>query len=73
MCCAVFISEAPLVADNFFTTIWIRIGRISPDNPAGRFGCYNAASSELDDQSVVRTSLAGVLLAFSWYFPILTH
>ena len=39
-----FISETPLVADNFLTTLWIRIGRTSADNPAGRFGCYNAAS-----------------------------
>jgi hypothetical protein len=41
---SVFISEAPLVADDFLTTLWIRIGRISADNPAGRFDCYNTAS-----------------------------
>jgi len=44
MCSSVFISEAPSIADNFFTTLWIRIGRISADNLAGRFGCYSAAS-----------------------------
>jgi len=44
ICSSVFISEAPLVADNFLTTLWIRIGRISADNLAGRFDCYNATS-----------------------------
>jgi hypothetical protein len=38
------ISETPLIADNLLTTIWKRISRISADNPAGRFGHYNAAS-----------------------------
>jgi hypothetical protein len=45
MCSAVFISEAQLFADNFVTTLWIRISRISTNNTAGRFGYFKAASA----------------------------
>jgi hypothetical protein len=39
-----FIPDVPLVADNCLTALWIRIVRISADNPARRFGCYRTAS-----------------------------
>lgn len=68
-----FIPDVPLVADNCLTALWIRIVRISADNPARRFGCYRTASSDLNKEFLFRTGMAFVFLAAPWFAPSLTH
>jgi hypothetical protein len=59
ICSSVFFSEVQLVADNLLTTLWIRIGRISADNPARRFGCYSAATVKARKHIVSDTWIKG--------------